>query len=267
MRLLLPNRNAPSDEVPGGRLGDDELAQLYEYPPCTAEGQPWVRANFVSTLDGAATGSDGRSGSINTGADREVFGLLRALSDVVLVGAGTARIEGYRPIKARDKWTPMRQRTGRTDHPVMAVVSRTAVLPSLLTTPVEHAGDVLLLTCGRASKSALDHARAELGEDQVLVIGEESVDLDATLRELARRGLTRVLCEGGPHLMRDLVASGHLDELCLTIAPLIVAGEHSRITAGAGLVQHLEPQVLIESEGSLLGRWARPGSVTPPETP
>ena len=92
MRLLLSHddlgRWSPGR---GGAMDSEALALAYAYPQLCAE-QTWVRANFVSTLDGAATGADGRSGSINTGADREVFALLRALSDVVLVGAGTARV-------------------------------------------------------------------------------------------------------------------------------------------------------------------------------
>lgn len=257
MRLLLPHPGAPSDDATDGRLDAAALAGLYEYPRRATRGEPWVRANFVTTLDGAATGSDGRSGSINTGADREVFGLLRALSDVVLVGAGTARIEGYRPIAARAQWHDMRAATGRRDNPVLAVVSRSAQLPPLLREPVEGAGEVLLLTCERAPEEALEQARRALGEDNVIVRGGDGVDLDAVVKELAARGLTRILCEGGPHLMHDLVSAGHLDELCLTIAPTIVAGDHTRITAGPSIVEHLVPRVLIESEGTVLGRWVR----------
>lgn len=267
MRLLLPHPGAPSDDPPDGRLDGDALAGLYEYPAVATGGRPWVRANFVSTLDGAGTGSDGRSGSINTGADREVFGLLRALSDVILVGAGTARIEGYRPVAARPKWHDMRQRTGRSRHPVMAVVSRVANIPPLLREPVEGAGEVMLLTCERATPEALDLARRTLGDANVIVRGTDGVDLDAAIRDLAARGLNRILCEGGPHLMRDLVATGHLDELCLTIVPAVIAGDHTRITAGASVVQDLVPRVLIESEGTILGRWTRADEVTDPGSP
>jgi riboflavin biosynthesis pyrimidine reductase len=261
VRLLLPHPDAPSDEPSDGRLDGDALAELYEYPASARRGTPWVRANFVSTVDGAATGSDGRSGSINTGADREVFGLLRALADVVLVGAGTARIEGYRPIAARPRWHDMRAHSGRTEHPVLVVVSRSARIPPLLREPVEGAGGVLLLTCERAPAETLEDARRTLGEDNVIVRGIDGVDLDAGIKELAARGLTRVLCEGGPHLMHDLVAAGLLDELCLTIAPLIVAGDHTRVTAGSSVIEQLVPRVLIESEGTLLGRWVRAGAV------
>jgi riboflavin biosynthesis pyrimidine reductase len=116
----------------------------------------------------------------------------------------------------------------------------------------------VLVTCQRAGTVAIDRAVSTLGEDRVIVRGGESVDLSAALDALATRGLQRVLCEGGPHLMRDLTASGRLDELCLTIVPNLVAGDHPRITAGAAVAANLTPRLLIESEGTILGRWTRP---------
>ena len=256
MRVLLSD-NDLGRWSPGhdGELDPEALAIAYAYPPLSA-GRTWVRANFVSTLDGAATGDDGRSGSINTGADRDVFALLRALSDVVLVGAGTARAEGYKRSTVRAPWTNLCE--GRTAHPITAVFSRSGDVPPELSRARENSGGVILVTCERAGKEAIDRAQSTLGEDQVIVRGEESVDLSAALDSLATRGLQRVLCEGGPHLMRDLTASGRLDELCLTIAPDLVAGDHPRITAGAAVTANLTPRLLIESEGTILGRWTRP---------
>jgi len=237
-----------------GLLDSEGLARAYAYPGLSGE-QTWVRANFVSTLDGAATGDDGRSGSINTGADRDVFGLLRALCDVVLVGAGTARVEGYRRAIVEAPWRHLRQ--SRPAHPTMAVVSRSGDVPPGLSRAREDSGEVLLITCQGAGDEAIDLARSTLGRGHVLVEGDASVDLAAALDSLAARGLPRVLCEGGPHLMGDLTASGRLDELCLTIAPTLVAGDHPRITAGAAVGMNLLPRLLIESEGTLLGRWTR----------
>ena len=71
-------------------LSDDELAAAY-----APESEPWLRVNFVSTLDGAAQGSDGLSGSINNAADKRVFDALRARADCLVVGAGTLRSEEY----------------------------------------------------------------------------------------------------------------------------------------------------------------------------
>jgi riboflavin biosynthesis pyrimidine reductase len=256
MRVLLSQddlgRWAPGHD---GVLDPEALALAYAYPPLSAD-QVWVRANFVSTLDGAATGDDGRSGSINTGADRDVFGLLRALSDVVLVGAGTARAEGYRRLTVRAPWLDLR--AGRPAHPTMAVVSRSGDVPPALSQAREDSGEVLLITCQGAGTDVIDLARSTFGEDHVIVKGDETVDLPAAVNALAAQGLRRILCEGGPHLMRDLTASGLLDELCLTIAPTMVAGNHPRITAGPPVTANLKPRLLIESNGTLLTRWSRP---------
>src|SRR4051795_13774392 len=71
-------------------LGEgDDLTGLYAAPD-----RPWLRVNMVATVDGAATGDDGTSRSINNGADKVVFDLLRDLSDAIVVGAGAVRIEG-----------------------------------------------------------------------------------------------------------------------------------------------------------------------------
>jgi riboflavin biosynthesis pyrimidine reductase len=235
-------------------MDSEALALAYAYPPL-ATGQTWVRANFVTTLDGAATGDDGRSGSINTGADRDVFHLLRALSDVVVVGAGTARTEGYRPAVVRAPWRNLRQ--GRPAHPTTAVLSRSADVPLGLSHARDDSGEVLLVTCERAGAEAIDRARRTLGEQHVIIRGDETVDLSAAVDTLAARGLRRVLCEGGPHLMRDLTASGRLDELCLTIAPTVVGGDHPHITAGDPVTAGFMPRLLIESQGTILGRWTR----------
>jgi len=256
MRVLLSHDDLGS-WAPGhdGVMDPEALALAYAYPELSAE-QGWVRANFISTLDGAAAGDDGRSGSINTGADRDVFALLRVLADVVLIGAGTARIEGYRRATVRAPWLDLRE--GRPAHPTMAVVSRSGDIPPRLSQARKDSGELLLITCERAGAEAIDLARDTLGQEHVIVEGDASVDLAAAVDALVDRGLRRILCEGGPHLMRDLTASGRLDELCLTLAPTLVAGDHPRITAGAPVTANLLPRLLIESEGTLLGRWAKP---------
>jgi riboflavin biosynthesis pyrimidine reductase len=257
MRLLLNELDDTAGARPGDRLDDVTLASVYAYPRCEG-GRSWVRANFVSTLDGAATGADGKSGSINTGADREVFTLLRALADVILVGAGTARVEGYRRPVVADKWGRLGLRQGRSDHPVLAVVSRSARLPTSLCAGQGQAGDVLLLTCEAAGNEAIRRAEQILGEDRVVVQGDQSVKLATALDDLAKRGLPRILCEGGAHLLHDVIDSGRLDELCLTITAKVVAGPQARILVGPGITEQLVPRLLIESQGTLLGRWIRP---------
>ncbi|WP_341721514.1 pyrimidine reductase family protein [Thermobifida halotolerans] len=254
VRVLL-NETAPDAARPGQQVDDAALAALYGYPSDAAE-RPWVRANFVATLDGAVTGDDGRSGSINTGADRAIFSLLRSLSDVVLVGAATVRAEEYRRARTAPRWSGLR-RADQPPHPVVAVVSRSANLPSSILESRADAGDALLLTCRAAGSAALDRARRALGDERVVVLGEDGVAPDAALKALTGRGLCRVLCEGGPHLLHDLVAADLLDELCLTLAPRLVAGDHLRMLAGTPLDRPFLPRLLVESEGTLAGRWQR----------
>lgn len=206
-----------------------DLRALYRAPSGS-----WLRANMVSTVDGAAAGSDGRSGSINNEMDRQVFGLLRQLADVILVGAGTARAEGYRP----------------TDRPVV-VISNSGRVPDTLREG--DPGQVILVTC--ATALGLHDARETLGEEFVWVLGEDTVRLGELRPRLSAQGFDHVLCEGGPGLLRDLLAAGAVDELCLTWVPELQAGNTTRLLTGASIPVKLELQMLLEGRSTLLGRW------------
>lgn len=254
MRLILDDLGAAP--AGGGHLDDGALARLYAYPD--GGRRPWLRANMVSTIDGAATGPDGRTGSINNEADKRVFSLLRALADVIVVGAGTARAEGYRhPHPVKGERAVLRE--GRPPAPTLVVVSRSGNLPlGLAKGPDEEgAGEVLLATSEAADAHAVDAAREVLGEANVLVIGDDGVDQATLVRHLVDRGMPRMLTEGGPRLLRDMAAAGVLDELCLTVVPHLLAGDHPRILTGHGVELSLSPRMLLEAEGTLLGRWLR----------
>jgi riboflavin biosynthesis pyrimidine reductase len=190
--------------------------------------------NFVATVDGAVTGEDGRSGSIHDAADQRVFRHLRGQCDVVVVGAGTARAEGYRGI-------------GKP----LVLVSRSAQVPERLRDA--RPGDVLMATY--AASPGLAEARALLGNEHVLVVGQHRVDLAALKLELMARGWGRQLCEGGPHLLRDLLDEGVADEIDLTVVPRLVGGHHRRITDGPPVDVPLSLHTLVEEDGTLLGRW------------
>lgn len=236
-------------------IEDDDLAQLYAYPADL--DRPWVRVNFVTTLDGAASGADGRSGSIDNVPDKRVFGLLRALSDVVLVGGVTARTENYRRLRTREDRQALRATHGLAPAPVLAVVSRSLDLPDTVTEDVEGGGPVLVVTTTTADPSRLAQARERLGDDAVVVAGDDDVDLPAALEQLGERGLLRVLCEGGPKVFGDLIAGDRVDELCLTVSPLLVGGDAPRITHSGPLELPLRLGHVVESDGVLLTRWLR----------
>jgi riboflavin biosynthesis pyrimidine reductase len=243
MRVLLDPRRPPT---PGGRVTASELAALYAFPA----GRRWLRANFVSTLDGAGVGADGRSGSINTPADNRVFALQRDLCDAVLVGSVTVRAEGYERI------TPSRR---RGVPPALVVVSGSGRVPEGLRTPVLGRGAGLLVTCSSAGTRALETARSALGEDAVVVAGSDHVDLPAALDALAERGLRHVLCEGGPTLFATALAAGVVDELALSVVPTAVGGDVTRITRGGQLGGTdgipMTPRLLVEEAGTLMGLW------------
>ncbi|HEX5089559.1 MAG TPA: dihydrofolate reductase family protein [Nocardioides sp.] len=210
-------------------LSDADLERVYAAPSL-----PWLRVNMISTVDGAATGPDGRTGGINNDADKRVFDTLRRLCDAVVVGAGTARDEGY-----RESAKPL------------VLVSRSGRVPDRLrdATP----GSVLMATCAHADH--LEETRSLLGDGNVLVLGHYHVDLAELRRSLAERGLTHLLGEGGPHLLRDLLAEGVVDELDWTVAPRLLAGDHPRITSGPPVDVPLRLGLLLEAEDTLLGRW------------
>jgi riboflavin biosynthesis pyrimidine reductase len=233
---------------PGDDLDLPALAAAYAYPR-----ERWLRANFVSSADGAAH-LDGLSGGLSSAADKRVFGILRVLTDVVLVGAGTARDEGYKPARRRDSLASLR--AGRPAAPPIALVSRSLGLDLAAPLFTEAAADArtIVITC-EASDAGLRAEAAKLAD--VIVAGDESVDLAAALTELAGRGLSRVLCEGGPHLLGDLKAAGLVDELCLSLSPVLAGPGASRIVAG----QHSPArplalkQVIADDDGFLFCRY------------
>lgn len=254
MRLLLSELPPGAGSFPapvGADLDDAALADVYAGG---RHSSGWLRTNFATSVDGAITGADGRSGSVNSEADHVVFELLRALSHAVVVGAGTVRAEGYPALAVDSRWHSARRALGLPhDIPLVAVTNRGGVPPSFLGQPV---GSVLLAT--HSSSSGLDAAREQLGGDQVVVCGEDAVDDRRLVSALAERGWTQLLCEGGPHLHRSMVAAGVVDEICLSVTPVVVGGAGPRITAGGGLDAAYRPVVIVEADGTVMGRWVRP---------
>ncbi len=234
----------------GQPLDDGSLAKVYAEQP--RQGV-WVRANFATSLDGAITGPDGRSGSVNTVADHVVFELLRALSDVVVVGAGTLRAEGYTALTVANRWQETRFGMGLDIELPLVCVSNSGEVPARLRDAPP--GRVLMAT--HTGSPGLSEAQRVLGTDQVLICGDDAVD-DARLVELlGDRGWTRVLTEGGPHLLSSMIAAGVLDEVCLSLTPVVVGGSGPRMTSAAAPVTGYVPRVLVEEDGTLMGRWFR----------
>ncbi|HPU14144.1 MAG TPA: dihydrofolate reductase family protein [Aeromicrobium sp.] len=212
-------------------LSTHELADLYAYP---AAGRPWVRSNFVASIDGAAQGADGLSGNLGGEPDARVFRALRDLCDVVVVGAGTARDEGYH----------------RIDGGVLVLVSRSLDIPESLLS----AGVVVITTDESPVKQ-----RARIAKRvEVLVLGQSEVDWPEVFAEFARRGWNRVLVEGGPSLHGALIQADLVDEVCLTVSPHLIAGDQLRIAQSTSpVLREMRLGHAVTDEGVLLTRWVR----------
>ena len=209
MRRLFP-------ETGPFELDDAALADAYRVPAARH-----LRVNFVAALDGAIS-VGGRSGGLGSPGDLRVFRVLRALSDAVLVGAGTAAAEGYRPILADSPVGLLRAQLGRPAVAPVVIVSRRASLEPTDQLVTDAVAPTHLVTC-----TAADPVRREALIDagvRMHVCGDDDVDLPAALDALAEHGLEQVLCEGGPALFRAALAAGVVDELDLTTPPLVVGG-------------------------------------------
>jgi len=212
----------------GPPLDPEALEEVYAHRP----GE--LRANFAVTMDGAVE-LDGHSGALGGAADRELLATLRSLSDVVLVGAGTARAENYGPVWVSPARRERRAARGQAPLPTLAVVTRSAELDPSGRLFGEARSDQpepphpVVVTC-LAAPAERRQRLAEVAE--VLVVGDAQVDLPGALERLRERIGGRVLTEGGPRLLGDLVGDGLLDELCLTHSPLVAGPGRARLTDG-----------------------------------
>lgn len=231
------------------------LAEAYAYPP--REDGPWLRANMVGSLDGAAH-AEGRSAPLSSEGDMRLFGVLRALADVVVVGAETVRQEGYRPAKAREAFAARRAADGQSPAPAIAVISRRLDLDFTAPLFTGPAVPTLVLTGADTPRAAV--AAAEAAGAVLVPAGEgDGVDPVRAVRELAARGFARLLCEGGPRILAQFAAAGALDELCLTLSPLVIGGDAPRIMNGPGVVPpaRFVPVSILEEDGFLFSRYVR----------
>ncbi|MGW4422804.1 pyrimidine reductase family protein [Streptosporangium sp. NPDC004631] len=237
MRLIHPS---VSDDV--------DLARAYAYP----DGR-CVRLNMVASADGG-TWLEGLSGGLSGGGDRRIFGVLRGQADVILAGASTVRAEGYGPARPRESWRELRR--GRAAAPPVAVVTRRLDLDltGRLFAEAEPYARTIVVTCAAAPRERREEA-ARHGE--VIVAGDDRVDLAEAVGQLAARGLERVLCEGGPKINAQLAAADLVDELCLTVSPMLIGGDAARVLNGPASVTRLRLAHVLEEDGFLFTRYVR----------
>jgi riboflavin-specific deaminase-like protein len=236
-------------EVP---LGDDDLLAAYATDPTV----PWLRVNFVTTVDGAVSAADGFSGGISDPADKRVFDLLRMTSDAVMVGAGTLRHEGYGPMRLGERAEDWRLAHGLPENPLLVIVSRRLDLDPTLSMFTEAPVRPVIVT----TASAPAERRAALAAvAHVLARGDDEVELPGALDVLRDMGFGQVLSEGGPHLLGALTAADRVDEMCLTVSPTLVGPGPGRITAGAaaGIPRALKLRHILTADDLLLLRYTR----------
>ena len=241
MRLIFPESRDPVD-----------AAEVYADIP-RADRRPSVRLNMIVSVDGG-TSWGGVSGGLGGPADKALFGVLRSLTDMVLVASGTMRAEHYGPAVLPEEVRTARRARGQTEVPPIAVVSASCQFDfdtSFFTDAVERP---VILTV--QSSAPEDRARATKFAD-VLIVGDDLVDLTAALGELGKRGAHTVLAEGGPTLNGELARAGLLDELCVTLAPLLASGDAKRIIAGSTLdkLEQLRIRSICEQDGYLFLRY------------
>lgn len=204
-------------------LDDDALVARYE--PGAAH---WLRVNFVTSLDGAVS-VRGYSAGLSGPADKRVFGILRMRCDALLVGAGTLRHERYGAIRLDERHRAWRRDHGLAEHPTLVVVSRLLALDPAGSLFADAPVRPIVLT----HRDAPAHRRARLEPvADVLACGDHEVDLAGALAALRERGLRQILSEGGPQLLGALTHADLVDELDLTLSPLLAGPGAGRITAG-----------------------------------
>ena len=197
---------------------------------------PWVLVNMISTIDGA-TAINGKSGGLGGPADKRVFAAIRSLADFILVGAGTVRAENYGPPPPNARLAIV---TASLDLDPHARVFTRDRPPIVFTTRNADAG----------RRAALE------GVAEIVVVSDaEHVDLRAALATL--HGI--VVCEGGPTINGHLVAEDLVDELCLTLSPLLAAGDSPRVAHGAGVDEprRLRLAHILEEDDLVFLRYSR----------
>ena len=246
--------------------GDGALTRRYAYPDDLRS--PWVRGNMIASVDGGAT-SGGKSGDLGGDGDRAVFAVQREVADVIVVGASTARVEGYSGVQVNAAQREERRRRGQAEVPPIAVLTRSGRLERAA--PLFHRTEVapLILT----SADAVADTRRRLGTVAEVLDASgsqsDSVDLHTALDLLAGRGLLRVLTEGGPGVLGMFIEQDVLDELCLTVAPVLVGGKSDRIVTGPAEL-HSAMQLrhaLTDDDGYLYLRYTRRDPARASEAP
>lgn len=247
MHLLLRDGALLPSPVPVAPDAEGAATLAALYAPTPPPGGVHVRAMMNTTIDGAIAGSDGTSGPLRNPEDSFVFDVLRALCDVVLVGAETVRREDYREVLGRADLLEPSRRPGGASRPALAIWSRHGDVPDT----VDPAQPTYLLTPSAAREEAAE--RSGLPVEQVLAADAPAEGISA----LVERGMRAIQAEGGPSALGRLVTAGMLDELCFSTTHRTVGGDSPRVLTGAGHDQAWRLSSLLVGEHATISRYRR----------
>lgn len=228
----------------------ESLLQSYEVARPAPHDRPWVLLNLVLSADGHAS-IDGRVTHLTSPTDQALFHHLRALSDVILVGAATVRAEKYGPVRISDAVAQQRVADGRRERPTLVIVSRSLDLDL---DPITRTGQsVVVMTCAASDTTLRDRLQASA---DVIVAGDDIVDLRKGLGLLHERGARVVLCEGGAVLNGELAQAELIDEVCVTVAPVLGGDPSTQSSALQHRTLNLQLQSAQAFEGNVFLRWS-----------
>lgn len=222
---------------------DTPLHQLFAFP----HDVTWVRAQMISSIDGACTGADGRSGSLGTPADLEFFIHSRAAADIIIVGAGTARTEGYGPVELNKHTQQQRTNAGLQALPHLAIITTTGNVPPA----IRQCPRSLFICPDTAVPQLHDH---NITPEKIISLPGNVTPL-AVRSALAQQGFRRQLCEGGPHILQEWLSAQAIDDLFLTTSPKLTGGTGLRIAQGPDTEHHARVGHIIISNDTVHTRW------------
>ncbi len=237
------------------RLHPDPADDVDVYEAYRAPSRRWLRINMVSAVDGHVTDADGVSGSLGGDGDGEAFRAMRHHADGILVGAGTVRSEGYGRMTLLDRFRAQREADGHDGPAPVVVVSASLDLdPNSRLFATSEAAPIIVTT-----RDAPQRARMDLRAAGAVIVtaGAGRVDLPRSVRMLREDlGLEHLLCEGGPGLNGQLVGHGLVDELCVTVAPVLAGGQDPRrVVTGLPASTRMTLTQTLHREGELLLRY------------
>jgi riboflavin-specific deaminase-like protein len=191
-----------------------------ELDPYYADAPHGVRANMVQSVDGAGA-FHGRTKAITDPSDQELLKHLRGHSDAIMVGAATVQAEKYGPVRLSEETQAQRTDAGYAAVPPLVVVTARAILPVDLRI-FDPAGPRTIIATLETAATEAERLRDVA---DVIFVGQHEIEPERILSALHDRGLHRILCEGGPFLLSQLIEHDLVDDMCLTVSPYLAGSQ------------------------------------------